>query len=581
MANLLQMTNKSEMLEKKADQIVGDVIADIKRNDIPNRAEYIHRIYIALRDFYDSIGKPTMKNRPAEVFPISKDYNDMMSEIRKDFAILNDDISELIKTLDDAYKQIELDRTMISNLIESTDKKYEKTSINSISNQNVFLESFITLGYFDTELCEETPCNINTLYKRMSLANEKLINLNQNAVVEIQEKSNGFPGNTHQVNLISNKIKFLGESGLRINLTDILDGNDETWFEYELYNIPENERLDKINLGFNYSEGISWISDVSSLNLDLRIFFANAELMNNIALKPFIASDKDYAAAKIVSLKISDSSGKLIDIVSSEEIFNTDKAYYFEPIKCKNIFISLRQPNTYKTDIGHFYYKSIGMNNVDYFKSQKEDMIFRVNGPVPSIQNLGIVYDTKQKKLIQPSSLNKEAGKNDNLVKNNLFNLVPDTNGSINALEHFEANRFLIGIRDISCFNFSYKEKSEYVSTKFTSTKPISNISMIVDDFIPKLFPQSDKDYIRYYFSINDGLEWHPIIPRGLNKLEGYSKYIINSGTPANYRDKSTGYIETPQNEYSIRIKIILERPTDIEGSEFYSPMVNSYKVFV
>lgn len=581
MANLLQMINKTEIINKKAEAIVNQTIVDIKHNKIASRTQMLHAIYKSVKRLYESIGKPNMVLRNADVFPESSDYNNTMSEIKSDIEVINTECKTLEKVLEDAYNQIEIDRITISNLIDSMAKKYEKavTRLDNINASDLFIDSFITLKYFDKDACVKEPVAVNTTYKHISLAVETYENVNEKASIEVLDGSNGFLGNTHQVNLIDNEIKFVGDQGLKMQLSNILDENSETWLEYEIYKVSEEDKIRCLNLGFNYDEGLKWITDDDVLFLKLKISFKEPQLINTITMSPFIVSDKDAAPSVIEQITISDGKGNIRNILGSTEEFSSSKTYTCSKQYCKTVVFTFSQKLSHKTTIGHMYFKEVGSNNIDYFKKKEDNNSFRVEGQMPSVQNVGLLYDDRQKRYIQPSASYGETIKEEQIIKNNLFNTPTDTDDKISYIESFEANRMMIGIRDLSFSIYTYKSESEYVSVNYTSKKPIESVTITADEYIPDSF-DTNKDWVRYYISVNDGAEWHPIIPIGLYKQVGYSRYLINSGVSKEFRSSDIGYIETANEVHNIKVKIEMDRPTDTQDIEYFSPIVYEYKLF-
>ena len=581
MANLLQLINKSSTMDKKAKAIVDDTIVDLKRNRISSRPQMLHAIYTAMRSFYESIGKPNMKPRYAKDFPSSKDYNDTMNEIKSDMEIINLEYQTLDQVLQAAYSQVEIDRITISNLIDNTTKKYEKalSKMQHINSGSIFVDSFISLKYFDKDACVKDAVTVNTNYKYISLATESFEGLNDKASIAILDGSNGFSGNTHQVNLVNNDVKFVGDQGLKINLASVLDNNSETWFEYELYKINEEDKLQCLNLGFNYDEGIKWITDGNLLIHHLSVTFDIPQLMNTITMAPFIAPDKDAAPALIKQITVSDGKGTIRNILNDYEEFDSNKTYYFPKQYCKEVKFVITQELTYRTAIGHMYFKEVGARNMDFFKKKEDNNSFRVDGNMPSVQNLGMLYDDRQRHYLQPVAKYGDIIAEEQIIKNNLFTVPSDTNTKQSYIETLEANRFLIGIRDIAFSIYSYKSESEYVSVNYEAKKPITSVTMSANEFIPDVFSK-DSDWIKYYISVNNGVEWHPIIPIGLYKQNGFNRYLINSGISREFRSSDIGYIETAEPVYNIKVKIELLRPVDIVDAEYFSPIVYEYKLF-
>lgn len=580
MGNLLQLINKSETLENKAKLIVKDTLYDLKRGNISNANELLYRVYVCMKSFYESIGKPTMKKRLALDSPSSKDYNETMKEVKNDIVTINDECNVLNEILAQMYTQMEVDRVAIDNMLTNAFKSSDKASfmIDNINCSSVFIDSFTSSNYFDMNACTKEPAFIDTTYQYISLNTSSLKTTNNKASIEILDGSNGFLGNTHQVKLVNNEIVFLGSENLRMNLADTLDSVSDTWIEYEVFKVSDDTLISTLGLGFDYDEDIKWITNEDKLLLQVAMKFDKAEQVNTFSISPYLAAEKGALPSLITSIIVSDNKGTVTEIIEEAEIFDEVKVYTFPKQYCKEVTVTLEQDTSYMTTAGHLYYKEVPNSNRDYYKTHESSYNNRIDGDMPSVSNVGIVYDDKARRFIQPKSSYGKEFENESLIKTQLFELPDEQSLKQAYFEALEAERFLIGIRDLSLTNYTYTSVSEYVSVNYTSDKPISVVSLDASEDIPENFG-ADKDWIRYSFSLNDGTDWHQIIPNGLYKKDGYMKYLINSGTPSEFRDDNIGYIETPDDNYNIKLKIELERPTGQNDMEYYTPIVYEYKL--
>lgn len=580
MANILQLINKSTILEDKAKRMAEEVLYDVKRKNIGSTQEVLYRVYLCMKDFYESIGKPSMKLRKAYDAPSSSDYNDTFKEIKNDIVAIHEECIALDNVLEQIYNQMEIDQLAIANIITNASKNVQKAQfkIDNINCSSVFIDSFTSKNYFSTESCNGTPAYINTAYQYLSLATASYKNVNDKASISILDGSTGFLGNTHQIKFADNTIKFYGSENLRSNLADVLDENADTWVEYEIYKVTEDVLLETLGLGFKYNEDIAWITDNNSLKLTLSVRFKKPELVNTLSLSPYIAPEKGSVPSLIEEIVVSDGKGTIRSLIETPETFDDSKVYAFPKQYCSELTITFSQEIPYKTTIGHTYYKEVPHSNTDFYKVHEVTHNRRTDGPLPSVANVGITYDSNEKRFIQPSANYGDTLANDSLIKQELFDLKDETALKKAYHEAVQAERFLIGLRDLSLSTYAYESTSEYVSYNFESNKPISVVSMEASEFIPESF-DPNVDWIKYYFSVNDGADWHPIIPKGLYKKEGYSKYLINSGTPNEFRDTNIGYLETASDNYKIKVKIEMARPTGMTDIEYYTPVVYEYKL--
>lgn len=150
--------------------------------------------------------------------------------------------------------------------------------------------------------------------------------------------------------------------------------------------------------------------------------------------------------------------------------------------------------------------------------------------------------------------------------------------------------RFALGIRDINIYSYKFASVSEVVSKPFTSPKPISKVSLSVEEQVPKIFytdsnhTGTENDWIKYYISVDNGTSWRRISPSnhrstmsddGVNFVPEIIN--INSDIASSERSNPLAYIDSNTAIYDVRFKAVLSRPTDIEDAESYTPVLSQY----
>ncbi len=140
---------------------------------------------------------------------------------------------------------------------------------------------------------------------------------------------------------------------------------------------------------------------------------------------------------------------------------------------------------------------------------------------------------------------------------------------------YYDLLSYQIGIRDISAFANLYAEKSEFVSTKYISPKPLEKVSLEVDHVLPS---GSSTD-IRYYISINNGEVWHQI-----NPLDTYSRYdaagqpvprIITFNLPGDPPVENK-YITTENPVHTVMLKVTME-----SSDPNVTPVLKNYRLLM
>ena len=157
-------------------------------------------------------------------------------------------------------------------------------------------------------------------------------------------------------------------------------------------------------------------------------------------------------------------------------------------------------------------------------------------------------------------------------------------------VEKNDRARFAIGIRDINLYSYRFAETSEIISKAYVSPKPISKVTLAVDEQIPKLFYTSsgltgtENDWIKYYVSVDNGASWYRISPLhhrrtvSENSANNVPEIInVNSDVEVADRDNPLAYIDVGVPVYEVRFKAFLSRPSTIPQAESYTPVLSKY----
>lgn len=582
MSHPLEIQAKTKMVDERAKQVFLKIKQDYHQETIRSHTEYLYRISKGLEDFFKGIGKPTYLYRPAWGPPFSQDYNNMMQEIDADVMTLHQEMNLLIDGLNESFHYIDTDRTYLQYRMKKIEDELKNVEIkmNQASEEIAFRDTFITQDYFEQERTGEIPAHAWT--KEGVLTIQPLVQetFTEKASIRILE-GNGLPGNTKQVRSISGELQFIGEDSLHIELAEILDSNQDTWFEYEAFDVSDRVKAETAYQGYEFSEGISWVNKPGEdLKLAMEITLPSPTTINWFSLSPFVPNDKGANPALVRSIEIHDGKGNTTQLLKSAlDVFNEEKIYLFSSqVLCKRIVVLLEQPISYETEIGHLYYKQLETTETNFLNRLRTEKGRRIEGPLPSIEELGFIYDSETREIIQPSasygisSLHSKPEK----VKDALFTAPPVEEENVQSgFEMIPAWRYVIGIRDVGISYFQYMEKSEYVSVPFQTDREIQGVYLTAEQFIPEQFGEGD--WLRYEISVNDNNIWYPIHPRGIPKAKSKILYLFRTNTPNEGRIEQFGYIDNVEPVYQVRLRIRLSRPTNIVNSRFYSPILKEY----
>lgn len=601
MANLIQCINKTKTIDAKCEIIIDKILLQYKNGIIKTESEMLYLLKQALKDFYYSIGKPIYKFNAAKGTPISDHFNSMVEDAFNDMSIIIQDCNNISEAIQSSFVDIELGRKMMNNKIRYIFKKIDdienKIVVNNNSNIINFTDSFVNLDYIEGNTSKivnqasiDTTCGVLTLYV------EDKKEFSKNCNVEILQESNGFPGNTHAIDVLDGEPHFIGENNLHMDLDEVIDNNIDTWLEYEAFNIDDKIIEECNSFGFNFKEGVSWILEDDTLKLSLKITMGSPSVCNWLSLTPFISENKGAEPSSITSVTISDGDST-VQHLNTVLQFDNDTVILFVPQVVSYIIINFEQKIPYELNIGHTYFTKANSSNILIFDEFQNTLYSRVDGPNVSVELLGMKYDPNTKKCIQPKNYTVDDNNvyiDSRLIKKQLFTLPPSTDKIKSNREIIAAYRYFIGIKNISISNYKFSDTSVYVSKPFNTKESIKSITLESDEMILKEFDDLIEDdngvktedaikygwgkgqWIKYAITLNNGNTWIDIYPKH-RSFQGPCTIKINSDIPSYQRNtKNIIYIDPLIEPTSVKIKITLQRPT---GDIYKTPVVYQYRL--
>lgn len=582
MSNILQYVSKSTVIDQLTADLIQNIYRQYEAGEIQTETELHYQLDLALQEALSRLHQPNYSHIPAYSTPVSSDYNQMIETARRDLNFLLSDCEQLSSSLRHTFDESELMRQTFDAEIRYINQQLidmkEKLSKESMRNRMVFTESFSSDEYVDhsrTDLAAAIH-KTNGLLTLKPVSSQSFMG---EAVIEILPGSTGLPGNTHMADMIGSHMVFDGNSEPHLDLRAAIDETSDTWFEYEIFNVSDDVMDRCSHHGFHYKEGLSWVTDEQQLTLKLKISFPTRPVANWVTLTPFISERKGIKAGQVLSCLISDGSSQIQEDKRPRK-FDSDLVYTFEPQVVDHLIVEIQQLHSYPVQVGHRYYLKSNASNSGYFSNGDKELSKRTNGAMPSVQNLGLFYDPLTRTYTQP----KSNAENLHLVsieetKANLFNPPASDQMKIAGLELIEAQRYSIGIRNISLAHYTFDETSEYVSSEFTSEKAITGISLEATEHLPKEWSDQVDQAIQYDISIDQGATWHPITPR--HRAFGKKcRYDVNSGDIMRYFSKrasiNSGVLTSFEDVHSVRVRITLKRLLEMTHQ---TPIVSEYKL--
>lgn len=580
---------KSWLIEKRIKVIKEDMMTLLSnmakerrgKPGLSTEAAYYNYIFNKLNEFYKGIKEPKLEVIKAWGAPYSNDHNKMIDEVVKDMRYLSKETKGIDDELKEIHEQVLLEQESYKKKMSDVLNHVENVVArgNKKGDVIVFRDHFGTMKMYNIG-GSKNAASISTSEQLLTLRKTSEESFNKYAKVRILE-GNGLPGNSKVAHGSGGSIRFEGEVDLRIDPSRILDDNNDTWFEYERFEISENVNRMKEGKGFWYEEGVRW-AEVNSEHLWLVVefMFEKEKIINWVSLLPHIPQARGAIGGTIEKVVIEDAAGD-VHGYGFEERFDRQKGFMTGDLGCKRIVLYIRQDVPYQCTVGHPTFVKLPMNSS--MNVEKEDIVngILVHGRYASIENLGVSFDKGEDRIIYPSIEWSDEIIDTTDKKRALFNLglVAATGESVYSLfELTNAKRYAIGLKDIKISKVEFEEESEYISYPFISSKPIKEISIKGSHKIPSLF--EGEGWVEYFISIDRGKTWNKIYDQLSSKNDAKIKYIVNSGSPAESKLEEIGYLETGKEEKEVLVKIVIKRPGGSENSK-YSPVVYGYNLEV
>lgn len=580
MSNYLQYTNKSTLIDQLVLQMFSDIQTDFNNGEIKTEKELFYRLKEAIQRLQSTLSRPNFKPRLADKLPILEDYHEMIEEILIDTQYLLSDCVSINQSLLQSSAEQEEKRTMYVNelryLTQKINKLKEKLTPTLSRDYYVVSNSFLEDKRGQTSN-KNTLAYINQSNGVLMLPFTTSISFNNQLTVEVLEGSNGVPGNTHVADFLNGELYYDGQTNLHLDLRDMIDGNADTWFEYEGFKVSDTiyQRCD--GYGFGYEEGLSWLIEEDGLLLRLSLKLETPQFCNWLSLTPYLAEQKGVKASYLTRCFLSDELGNNQEITQAQ-FFDETLVLTFNPQDISMIILEFDQQYQYGVQVGHQAYFKTNASNYNAFDSLNVETARRYNGPVPSVQHLGLAFEPKTKRFLHPTTKRLSHLSNEEWVKKSLFQTMPDLEQAKSQLELIDAYRYSIGIKDINLAYFNFQNEGEYISEVFETKDPMTSVTLEADDFIPTHMGEGYG--IQYFLNFNEGDQWYPIVPVS-RSYQGICQYEINNGNLDRYlrpsqKSQAQGILTLFEAIQRVQLKIVLSKPED---AKIQTPMVYDYRL--
>lgn len=572
----------SILFEERIKILMKDLNENFDSGKIKTKIEYLYEFKNMIIDFYNKLGKPSFKFHRAVYIPSFSNYSDMLKKAKYDMHILICSYEEIGKNLQIYFKDVKEETGILMDKlnrieieINELDKKVD--SLKTVSNI-IYSDDFIKTS--NRNHLNNTSCSVLSGALTLETISGKCVNDNIN--IQVLGTSNGFPGNTHEIYPSYNKIKYIGEDDPHVYLSDMLDGNDDTWFEFEMYNLEDDVKAKTAMVGFKYKEGISWINDDSVLKLHFKISLDIPVNINWFKISG-IPKQKVNLHSPIIKRIIVRDEYENVQILQLNQYLGEENIITFKSSIVKEIIVELEQEDSSFTEVCREYFLKINPTRIPYFFYDSEKDYVQFDKPQKSIEMIGLKYNQDDKNIIYPSTKSTNNFLTREYIKSQLFYKKISEDNYKFQYEGVSAKRYFIGIKNIELKYKVYDKYGVYLSQKFLSTESIRSITLNSKEYIPKRFMEyldenkKIDDYIKYYISFDDGSLWTRIRPRHRTEY-GPCTIVINSNISTVNRNKNIIYVDMLDDVNEFRLKIELYRPEEIIDE---SPIVYSYSIDV
>lgn len=583
------MTQQSPytILSDQASVAIDEINEAYKNGVIKDIDHVVEKLREQNLKFIESAGRPIASYEPIRMGepPVSSKMNRFLGDVRSDVAVLKRQ-NETLRASAVASFNVMATEIMNSvrkqNLLKSRLKTLELYS--SAANPTVisYTERFYSDDTLRPGMVEGSVAAIlGDSY--LTLAREgEVKDLTSRANVSIEDSSNGFVGNFLEllpdtepvVDPVTNVQwpTFLAEVALVSDLNMIVDGNPSTWFEFSAFRISDESResapvkkftyYDPVAGGEvdwsygpinpNYVEGSPDPKNLDVLDLHLVIDLGAEMVVNQIVVTPHGLRDNANHPYRIhsISTTIDGDNWTNIDmddvwvgtnvmprsLAGVSDYFVDEAVITFPPRMSTGIKVSIQQDKHLPVQVGNMY----------YVNPEKEEEVEAM--PTPSLLR---PYDQYNPSLYSSRS------------------------GLRQVRDSLDADRWSIGIKDITVSQVSYAQSSTMISSPIMFPGIVDRVALDADVYIPEEFP-GDRLWVEFFISGDRGLTWTQVSRITDNYLELPEVLVFNDNSPEGFRETGAVYLSTENVVNSIMVKTVLSRPGAMTWA---TPMVRSYTV--
>lgn len=557
-----------------------------KNDDISSPEDYMASIVDIVNSVYLETHKPSLAYDFIEDGepPSSKSMTFFWESFENDVNIVQSQINYLRAHAVSSYNSLTNSLKRSSNENARVRGKLNSLSLysDSISNkERIFGDFFTNYDHIDLNKSDIDIYNTGSIVLK---SQSSVINLLSSSVPSVHPFSNGIPGNNFEVDYSPDlsilnvdefdSIVFKHESTNYNDLNSLIDNDPLTRFEYEVYQVSDQDRQRAKNFGFEINKlngsAIDWASgplQINNENLNYLRLLLDFDLGSNqkasiATLTPHKVSEGSTHPIKVSRVLVSQDGSNwtrvsrkpvwigndinLTGTSASDEIVIGTAFWSFQEQYIRYARFEIEQAVPLRgVPIGHIYFEGIEEVDSDGNIISNGE---RIDQPSPSVANVA--------EYTNPSLV-------DNVVKKR---------------EVFLGERWAIGIKDMALATTNYDQSSTLVSKSFKVDGVIDKVAIEADYDIPADFNDAEGQWVEFFVSPNDGADWFQISNIQDDFYSIPEIISFNNPIPKEFREVNVAYYNVKEVVNSITVKIVLRRPADLVSS---TPVVRSYKLKV
>lgn len=360
MSNKISGLVNSNLLENKLSVLFEELNTYLQTNKVSEKEDILIRFNYIINTFYNTLTSPIFspKRIKAGLTPDYRELNKYFAQAEQDLIIIYKEINSLHSYIVSNFNTLQtissaLRARIRRTLSDLTD--YRLQSQDLIPGAVYYSDTFSSSERIDysNNFYSEEKCSLDTNIGQVTLpVNPKKITNYNVQEINIGAGSNGFPGNNHQLEALA-----------RNNLKAIVDGNTDSWFEYER---------------------VTNSASTTPLVLELKLELEKDSIVNNLSIYPVSFATRSYA--KIINIETSldgkatsslfddissdifkDQNNKFILLTPESNKFSGITNLVFPPRKIRYLTITLQQDEAYliETSSGLRFRKAIGLRGID------------------------------------------------------------------------------------------------------------------------------------------------------------------------------------------------------------------------